>query len=149
MSAGKLTHCNMLAAYQAEGIGNGGSVEECVEDGKCSTFWTLVSSLQVWKKKFMVECLSQRNWHISLSFLRISVEFQVQFGLVILYMYCICKSAWCFSTYVILFRYYCGSARQFNVTLKKNTPPVQRPNQMMTCQWNKTWTPTPLLAVSE
>ena len=38
MSAGKLTHRNMLAAYQAEGIGNGGSVEECVEDGKCSTF---------------------------------------------------------------------------------------------------------------
>ncbi len=49
--------------------------------------------------------------------------------------------------FLIAYSYTCGSARLFNVTLKKGSPPVQRPNQTMTCQWNTTWTPTAVLPV--
>ena len=41
-------------------------------------------------------------------------------------------------------RYYCGAARAF-----KNTIKTFQPFQKMTCNWNKTWTPTPLLWVSK
>lgn len=47
------------------------------------------------------------------------------------------------------FRYYCGAARQFNVTVKKGSPPVQRSSQTMTCQWNTSWTPTATLGVGQ
>jgi len=49
--------------------------------------------------------------------------------------------------FLAAYSYTCGSARLFNVTLKKGSPPIQRPNQTMTCQWNTTWTPTAVLPV--
>ena len=45
---------------------------------------------------------------------------------------------------LLLFRYYCGSARQF-----KNTPKTYQASQQMTCNWNRTWTPTSVLWVTK